>query len=147
MITCSSSLSVAHLMGLPLGVGSATVKVVLLLKSRADSSFLPVYINVVRPTTRQIVLGMILMTLSGIGWLILGYQFTALLMVKVVLVAGVWVLGPIIDNVVELKFQELAPGPGDPPSPAFLRVQKQYVALEVIATIVFYVVIVPWVRR
>jgi branched-subunit amino acid permease len=89
---------------------------------------------------------MVLLTLSGIGWLLLGYHFTPLLVVKIVLVAAIWMLGPLIDNVVEPRFQKLAPGPAGPRSPAFIRIQKQYLTLDVIATLLFYVIIVIWVR-
>jgi tetrahydromethanopterin S-methyltransferase subunit D len=146
VISLSSLLSVAHLVGLALGVGSATVKLVLVLKCHADHAFVPVYIKVARLITRQIVLGVVLLTLSGIGWLLLGYQFTPLLIVKVVLVAAIWVLGLFIDNVVEPRFQKMAPGPGEPVSPAFIRIQKQHLTLEVIATLLFYLIIVIWVR-
>lgn len=145
MVSLSWLLSVAHLGGLALGVGAATVKLVLLLKCKADSSFVPVYIKVTKPITRQIILGLALMTLSGIGWLLLGYPLTSLLIVKVVLVLAIWVLGPVIDNVVEPKFQKLAPGPGEPSSPAFTRIQRQYLMLEVTATGLFYIIIVVWV--
>jgi hypothetical protein len=141
----SSLLSVAHLIGLALGAGAATVKLVLLLKCRADPAFVPVYIGVAKLITRLIVLGLALLTLSGIGWLLLGYRFTPLLVVKVVLVAAIWVLGPFIDNVVEPKFQTLAPRAGEPAAAAFLLIQKQYLSLELIASLLFYIVIVLWV--
>ncbi len=145
MISLSSLLSVAHLVGLALAVGAATVKVVLLLKCRADYAFVPVYLKVARLVTRQIVLGMVLLTLSGIGWLVLGYPFTSRLLVKLLLVATIWVMGPLIDNVVEPRFQKLASAPGKPNSSAFIRIQKQYLALEISATLIFYIVIVVWV--
>ena len=142
MITLPSFLSVAHLVGLALGLGAATVKLALLLRCRADRAFLPVYQEVARPITRQIVLGMILLTLSGVGWLFLGYPWTPLLVVKLVLVAAIWVLGPVIDNVAEPNFTALAPAPGSAASPAFLRAQGRYLALESLATSLFYVLVV-----
>jgi hypothetical protein len=54
----------------------------------------------------------------------------------------IWVLGPIIDNVIEPKFEQLAPSPGSSPSSAFMRIDKQYLALEVTATLLFYVILV-----
>lgn len=88
---------------------------------------------------------MVLLTLTGIGWLLLGYPFTTRLLVKLLLVAMIWVMGPLIDNVVEPRFQKLAPAPGKPNSSAFIRIQKQYLALEISATLIFYIVIVMWV--
>jgi hypothetical protein len=104
----TSLLPIAHLIGLALAVGSATVKLALLLKCRTDETFVPVFMKVARPITRFIILGLVLLTLSGIGWLLVGYPFTPLLVVKLVLVGIVWVLGPIIDNTAEPKFQKLA---------------------------------------
>jgi hypothetical protein len=68
MISLPSILSVAHLIGLALGVGAATVKLTLLLRCRADLALVPVYVKVAKPITKQIVLGIILLALSGIGW-------------------------------------------------------------------------------
>lgn len=140
-------LSIVHLIGLALGVGAATVKLMLLLRSHSDPTFVPVYIRVTRPVTRLIILGLVLMTLSGIGWLLLGYRLTPLLLVKIVLVAAIWVLGPVIDHIAEPRFQKLAPGPSEPASPAFLRIRTQYLALEVTATLLFYVIIILWAWR
>jgi len=140
----ASLLTVTHLLGLALAVGAATVKVALLLRCRRDSAFLPVYLAVVRIITRFIILGMILLTLSGVGWLLIGYGFTPLLIVKLVLVGAVWVLGPVIDNVAEPAFRNLAPAAGQTASAAFLQARARYLALEVTATALFYVIIVIW---
>lgn len=145
MISLSTLLSLAHLIGLVLGVGAATVKLTLLLKCNADHAFVPVYATVAKYMTRQIIAGLVILTLSGIGWLLLGYPFTRLLTVKLILVVAIWVLGPVIDNVVEPKFMKLAPVSGEPVSPDFNRIKKQYLTLEVIATGLFYGIIVFWV--
>lgn len=142
-----SFLTFAHLLGLSLAVGTATAKLVLLLRSGFDPDFVHVFLKVCRPITKLIILGMVLLTLSGVAWLVRGYPFTPLLVVKLVLVAAVWVLGPVIDNVAEPPFRKLAPAPGEPPSPGFLAARKRYLTLEVAATLIFYVVTVLWVFR
>ena len=144
MTSLPSLLSLAHLIGLALAVGGASAKLTLLLRCRTDHSFVPIYVAVAKPVTRLIILGLVLLTLSGVGWLLLGYQLTPLLIVKLALVGVIWVLGPIIDNVVEPKFRELAPAPGEPVSPAFIRIQQRYLLLEVGATGLFYVIVVMW---
>jgi hypothetical protein len=98
-----------------------------------------------RPVTRLIILGLALLTLSGVGWLLVGYQFTPLLVAKLAIVAAIWALGPIIDNVVEPQFQKLAPRSGESASPPFIRIQRRYLLLEGIATGLFYVIVVMWV--
>jgi hypothetical protein len=133
-------LSVSHLVGLALGVGAATVKIVLLLICRSDPAFIPVYLRVAKPITRQIVLGIIIMSLSGVGWLLIGYEFSTLLIVKIILVVGMFVLGSTIDNVVEPRLHKLALGPNEVPSPEFQKVQQQHFILEVAATVLFYVI-------
>jgi hypothetical protein len=55
MISLPSLLSLAHLIGLALGVGAATVKLTLLLRCRADHALVPVHVKVAKPITRQIV--------------------------------------------------------------------------------------------
>ncbi|HSR29398.1 MAG TPA: hypothetical protein VLY63_02460 [Anaerolineae bacterium] len=146
-MSLSSFITLVHLLGLVLGVGAATAKLVLLVKSSTDRAFVPIYLRVARLITRQIIVGMVLLTLSGIGWLLVGYPFTPLLVVKVVLFGVIWVLGPVIDNVVEPRFQKLIPESDQPASPAFIAIQKRYLALEITATLLFYVVIVIWVVR
>jgi hypothetical protein len=140
-------LTVAHLIGLALGMGAATAKLFLLLRCRRDTSFLKVYLEVARTITRQIIAGMILLTLSGLGFLFIGFPFTSRLTVKVVFVAALWALGPMIDNVVEPKFRTLAPEPGAAPSPEFITAQRRYVAIEVLATSLFYLIVVIWLWR
>lgn len=132
-----------HLVGLALGVGAATVKVGLLLKCKPDGEFAPVYLQVNRPITRILIAGLILLTLSGIGWLIApgGYAFTPLLITKIVLVVALWIIGPVIDNVLEPKFTRLAPRPGEAPSPEFVEARRQLVFVECGATGLFYVVV------
>ena len=142
-----SLLALAHLIGLALAVGGATSKLALLLKCKADIAFLPTYVAATKPITRLIVLGLALLTLSGVGWMLIGYPFTPTLIVKLALVASIWVLGPIIDNVVEPRFQKLAPKPGESASSEFLRNQQRYLLLEMLATGLFYVILVFWMLR
>ena len=72
MSSLSPLLYLLHLLGLVLGVGAGTVKMILLLKARADYRFLPVYVQAAKPITRVIVLGLLVMTLSGFGHLFVG---------------------------------------------------------------------------
>jgi hypothetical protein len=138
-------LMVVHLIGLALGVGAASGKLTLLWKCRKDDGFVPTYKAVARPLTHLIILGLALLTLSGIGWLIAGYPLTSLLVAKLFLVLVIWVLGPIIDNVVEPMFMQLAPAPAEAASEAFVRIRTKYLMVELLATGLFYVVILMWV--
>ena len=144
MTSLSSLLRIAHLIGLIVGVGAATVKVALLLRTRSDPSWIPIYLRVSKPITRQIVLGMIVLTLSGIGFLLMGYPFTRPLATKLIFVVSLWILGPVIDNVAEPKYRKLATDPNETVKPAFAQAQRQYLVLEVLATFLFYVIIVYW---
>ncbi len=147
VIKGTSLLMLVHVAGLVLGVGAATVKAALLLGSRTDAALLAAYLRIVRPVTRFIIGGLVLMTLSGVGWLLTGYPFSPLLVVKIVLVVVVWALGPLIDNVAEPAFRKAAPAPGEAPSEAFLAARGRYVALELAATSIFWIVVVLWVLR
>ncbi len=131
-----------HLVGLALGVGSATAKVVLLLKCYRDHTYVASYLKVVKPLTRILVLGLLLMTLSGIIWLILGYGFPTRMIIKLVLVAIVWILGIVIDNVTEPQFIRFAPSDGDDASPAFIRIERRHLVLESLAAFVFFIIMV-----
>ena len=139
-----SLLWIAHLIGLALGVGCATTKLVLLLKTRVDHALVPVYLKVAGPITRLILVGTMLLTLSGIGWLVLGYPITPRLIAKLVLVAAIFVTGATLDKVIEPKFRRLAPVQGAPTAPAFTRAHAQYLASEIAATLLFYATTVYW---
>ena len=54
-------------------------------------------------SARLIIQGLALLTLSGVGWLFLGYPFTPVLIVKRALVGSQWVLGSFFDTVVEVR--------------------------------------------
>jgi len=134
-------LVLTHILGVTLGVGSSTIKLMLLLKCKSDKSFIPIFLRVVKPITRLIILGLVILTLSGIGWLIRGFPFTPLLIVKLIFVGLIWILGPVIDNVVEPKFVTLASEPEGTPRD-FMRVQNQYFTFEITATLLFYASII-----
>lgn len=140
MISLWSLFPLAHLVGLALGVGGATVKLTLLMKCTRDYQFAHVYIQVARPITRLIVLGLVLLTLSGIGLLWAGVPVTSLLIAKLILVAALWAVGPFIDRVVEPQFRALIPTPSAEPTLAFTHALKRYVTFEAIGTGLFYVI-------
>lgn len=123
---------------------AATVKVVPLLRSCANPAAARTYIEVARPITRHIILGMILLTASGIGWLLLGYALSPRLIVKLVLVGTIWARGPMIDNVFEPRFRTLVPAAGETATPAYARACTQNLAIEITATVLFYVIVVSW---
>jgi hypothetical protein len=137
-----------HLVGLAFGVGAATVKVALLIRCKYDFSLIPFYLKVAKPISQLIVLGIILLTLSGIGFVLEGYPFTTQLIIKLFFVGLIWIIGPIIDNVLEPKFRTLAPNLNEQTaqlSIGFKRIQRRYLTVEIIATLFFYTVIGIWI--
>jgi hypothetical protein len=145
MISLPSLLAFVHLVGLSLAVGAATVKLVLLIKFRSNSELIPVFIKASKPITQLIITGLFLLTFSGIGWLLMGYSFTTLLIIKLIFVAAIWILGPVIDNVIEPKFLKLAPVSGQQASAEFAGALNKYLGMEIIATGFFYVIIIIWI--
>lgn len=140
-------LSLAHLVGLSLALGCATTKVALLLRCRAEPDLVQAYLKVVRPITRLLITGLVLLTLSGIGWLLLSYPFSTPLLAKLVLVVAVWAMGPVIDKVLEPRFAASAPAPGEAPSEAFNDAMRKYFRMELAATGVFYAIVLLWVMK
>lgn len=137
-----------HLVGLAFGVGAATVKVALLLRCKFDRSMIPFYLKIARPISHLIVIGIIILTLSGIGLVLEGYPFTTQLIVKLFFVGLIWIIGPIIDNVVEPKFRFMASNSSEQTaqlSVGFEKIQNRYITTEVIATLFFYIVIGIWI--
>ena len=142
MLSVVESIVLVHVIGLALGVGAATVKITLLLKCRADSAYVPAYLQFVGWFTRVLVLGLILATASGIALLWRGYPFTPLMITKLVLVALLWAIGPVIDKVAEPPFRRLAPAPGAAVTAEFTQALKKYLAVEMAGGILFYAVVV-----
>lgn len=140
MVRLSTFLLIVHLVGLALGVGSATLKMILLVKCYLNREYIPVFLKVTKPVTMLLIMGIIFLTLSGIGWLIMGYAFTPLMIAKVVLVGLMWVTGILIDNVFTPKFARLAPVTGSAPSLPFLRIERQNFAIELLATLTMYAI-------
>ena len=136
--------TIAHIFGVALAVGCATAKVVLLLKCRKDRSFVPIFLSVAPPLTKLLVFGLVVLTLSGIGWLLLGYPLTPVLILKLVLVGGMWVVGPVIDKVAEPKFREQAANAVGPVSREYAQSWQLFLRLEVAATGLFYVIVLVW---
>lgn len=128
-MTFYTILLAVHLVGLAMGVGASTVKLVFLFKCNSDYNFVSVFLKIIRPVTKVIISGLILLTLSGIVWLFKGYSFTPLLIIKVILVGLIWILGPVIDNVIEPKYIKSAPLPGETASADFVQFQKQFLAM------------------
>jgi len=139
MLSLASLLVLGHLLGLALALGAATVKLALVLRARSDLGFVPAFLEARKSVTRFIVLGLALATVTGVSWLLQGYGWTPLLVVKVAAVVAMWILGPLIDSVFEPRLERLAPRAGEDATPEFQRAQRNHVAIEVVATVLMYV--------
>lgn len=133
-------LLLTHVVGLGLALGGSTAKIILLFRCRADHSFYKVFFKVTKPLTGIIIAGMILATLSGIGWLITKYPLRPLLIGKIVLVGLLWVLGPIIDNIAEPRLRKEITAAGLEPGTGFSAAKNRHLLLEIIATLLMYAV-------
>jgi hypothetical protein len=142
MLNWGAFLLLVHLVGLTLGVGAATVKLSMILRCIRDHRFSATYVQVAKPITRFIILGLVLLTFSGIVWVWSGFPVTRLLTIKLVLVVALWVVGPFIDRVVEPRFVALIPALNDAPTPAFSQALSRYAMFEVVGTGLFYVITV-----
>ena len=143
----SAILTLIHLVGFALGVGAATVKLYLLLQSISDPAKTATFMNVIRPITRVIVLGIILLIASGIAIIVLvgARPFTLAFTIKLIAVAAILMLGPVIDNIAEPKLRLFAPANGEAPSAQFRSALRFYLTLEMAATGLFYLITVVWV--
>ena len=139
MLMSYSFLNFLHLLGLTFGVGGLTVKLRLLVKCNSDLDFVPVFFEVVKPITMIIILGQVLLTITGIGWMFLGYTFTPLIIVKIVLLGLLWVLEPVIDIVFQPKVEKFVHSAGCIASLSFIRSLKHLLIAEIAATGIFYV--------
>ena len=135
-----------HLVALALAMGAATAKNVLLYGCRRQPSRVPFFLAVEGQITAQIIVGQVLLTLSGIAYAyLLDYSLTPRLMAKVGLLSLVWVLGPTIDRVVSPALKRAAADGVEPPSPALERALGRYLFWDLAATGLFYAIVVLWV--
>ena len=147
MASISVFMRLLHFVGLGLALGAATTKLVLLLRSTRDHDFVATYIAVDKPITRLILIGTGLLALSGIAWLLVGYPLQGLLVLKIVLVVIAVAIGGSMGRFIEPRYGRLAPKPGEPATAEFLRVQRQYVLAESLATGLYYIIVIMWIMR
>lgn len=140
MYTVSHYLLLVHLVGIALAVGAATVKLNLVMKGSSNPELFSSYFQLVKPITRLLILGMILLTLSGIGFFMIGTSLSTLLIIKMILVLFMWILGPVIDNVFEPRLQKLVVAHDSTMSASFVHARKQYLLIEALATGVMYII-------
>jgi len=142
MSTLAMILTLAYLIGLALGLGSATVKIVLLMKCHKNHNFFPHFFRVSKPITKLLVTGIILLILSGAGWLIYGYPISTLMVVKIILVGLVFISGSLIDYFIEPRLAKAVLSAVAEPSSSFAKIQQQHLALEILATLAMYAITV-----
>lgn len=142
MLVLSEILYVVHVIALTLAAGAALVKLLLVFRCKKDYTFYTDYFKVAPLLSKLIITGMILLTLSGITWIITGYALEPLLIVKIIIVTAIWIIGPIIDNRAEPRVEKLFPSPGVEPSAEFVGAQQQHLQLEIIATILMYAALI-----
>lgn len=138
MVSTYSIVSLIHDFGLAFGVGGVTVNLALMMKSRSDREFAPIFMKASEPIARLVFLGLSLLTLSGIGFFVLGYPEEQMLLVKHILVAVLWVIGSLMMFSYQPKLAKLAPKPGQPPTPEFFSIQKRVQILGMIGIILWY---------
>jgi hypothetical protein len=126
-----------HIIGLALGLGGVTVNVALMVKARFDKELASIIPKVSRIIGPLIFLGLVLLTISGIGFVHLGYPLTRTLTVKLDLVVVLWVEGLLI-SYLGSKIGRLAPKLGEPPSPKFLSTRRKMQALAVVGVVLWY---------
>ena len=142
MLLLSEILYIVHVIALSLAAGTAVVKLLLVVKCKKDYTFYTVYFGLAPLLSKLIISGMVLLTLSGITWIIIGYSMEWLLILKIIIVAGIWIIGPVIDNRAEPRVKKLLPPPGAEPSAEFIHVQQQHLQLEIIATVLMYAALI-----
>lgn len=147
MFSLSGFLTLVHLIGFALGLGGATVKLYLLLQTASDLSLISSYLRSVRTISRLIILGIILLTVSGLATIITvgARPFTDVFVIKLLAVGAILIIGPLIDNVAEPKVRILAPQGDEAPSAKFSSALRHYITLEIVATALFYLITIIWV--
>jgi hypothetical protein len=128
-----------HIVGLAFGLGGVTVNFALMIKARFDKELASIMSKVSKTIGPLIFLGLVLLTISGIGFVRLGYPLTRTLIVKLHLVAVLWMEGLLI-SYISLKLGRLAPKLGEPPSLKFLSTRRKMQALAAVGLVLWYTI-------
>jgi hypothetical protein len=158
-----------HIVGLAFGLGGVTVNFALMIKARFDKELASIIPRVSKTIGPLIFLGLVLLTISGIGFVHLGYPLTRTLVVKLHLVGVLWVEGLLI-SYLSSKLGRLAPKShladidreiervkkhvsaglsgsvleplGEPPSLKFLSTRRKMQALATVGLFLWYTITV-----
>jgi hypothetical protein len=126
-----------HTVGLAFGLGGVTANVMLMIKARFDKELASTIIKILKTIGTLIFLGLVLLTISGIGFMRLGYPLTRTLAVKHVLVVALWIEGPLIFYLTS-KLAKLSPKQGEPPSPKLISTRRKMQALAAVGLVLWY---------
>lgn len=125
-----------HLIGLAFGVGGVTANAILMIKTRSNKEFTPIIMKAVVLIGKLVFFGLVLLTVSGIGFLYLGYPL-ARLTVKLFLVGALWIEGPLVHYFTS-RLAKLVPNPSQPASPEFLSIKRKTQVIGMIGVILWY---------
>ena len=128
-----------HTFGLAFGLGGVTINVALMIKARFDKELASVMSKVSKIIGPLIFLGLVLLTISGIGFMRLGYLLTRTLAVKHILIVALWIEGPLIFYFTS-KLEKLSPKLSEPPSPKFLSTRRKMQALAAVGLVLWYTI-------
>ncbi|MFX0099606.1 MAG: hypothetical protein ACFFCS_08495 [Candidatus Hodarchaeota archaeon] len=144
MMSTYSILSIIHNIGVSLGVGSATLGLIINIKASKNPDFKLVSMKI-RPLISQIIwVALILLGISGTFLMNpavtmdIDYMFSGIKHVIVIVI----VMNGIILTLLGKKIGKIAPKPENPPSKEFLKASKTAQLLGFITVACWYVVII-----
>jgi hypothetical protein len=133
------------LIGLCWGVGGATLGLLLMVISERNPEMKPHVSKILPTNTRLIMLGIILLGISGVALqLVISGNYYAehwILGLKHVFAAILLILGIFMVAKISPKMQRLAPK-GGPPSEEFLKTKKLAMLVGITNTILWYVIVI-----
>jgi len=144
-MTLEIMIRIFHLIGLCWGVGGATLGLLLMVISERNPEMKPHVAKILPTNTRLIMLGIILLGISGVALqLVIGgnyYSAHWILGLKHVVAAVLLTIGILMAAKIGPKMQRLAPK-GGPPSGEFLKTKKLAMILGITNTILWYVIVI-----
>ena len=130
-----------HFVGLALGLGGATIAVIISLKAEKDADVGRAMMKIMPAISKVIGIGLVLLIISGIGiiYFVQRPLDRQMLLVKHVLVAWIVITGIVIGRSSK-KMLALVPKRLEKPSAEFLRAKKRVKAFGILNLILWYVV-------
>ena len=133
-----------HLISMAFGVGGSTLAMIISRKIDKNPEIAPIIMELIKPVSKLIRLGLILLILSGLGFMVLGskgYIYQPFFLAKMLTVSIISINAILMKFVLNPKLRKLIKKSGSKSSPELLKVKKYIKLSNIISLVAWYLVV------